>query len=130
MKKVVVDTDIVINYLRQRDKVLVRILALSEKEKLIALVSGVTLAEICAGKEMEDLGKQKRAREVLERFNSVVFPEKAIFEKAGKIMRRGGPPLGDAIIAATAILEKAKLATMNKKDFAKIEGLKLYDEVV
>ena len=49
-----------------------------------------------------------------------------IAERAGEVRRETGVRLPDALIAATAIEEGLALVTRNRKDFARIRGLRLH----
>lgn len=53
--------------------------------------------------------------------------DKAICQKAGFLLRDyPNLDLADALVAATALVLDAKLATRNKKDFDDIKGLKFF----
>jgi len=49
-----------------------------------------------------------------------------IAERAGDVRRETGVRLPDALIAATAIEEGLALVTRNRRDFARIRGLRLH----
>lgn len=126
MRKVVVDTNIIIDHLRKKDRILLRVFEEAQREGLECLISGITIAELFAGKEMDEKGRIGEVLRLIDRF-ATVLPDIDILTKAGELMRKRKQLLiGDAIIAATAILEKARLTTMNKKDFARITELKFY----
>jgi predicted nucleic acid-binding protein len=52
--------------------------------------------------------------------------DQAVAERAGRIRRETGFRLPDALIAATAIEKGLALVTRNRKDFARITGLRLH----
>ena len=49
-----------------------------------------------------------------------------ISKKAGEINAKNGTDILDAIIAATSIIHGLDLATLNVKDFEKVNGIKLF----
>ena len=72
--------------------------------------------------------KQEKLREILSGIG--VMPlDRNIAEQAGKIRAHYGVSLLDAVIAATALLHKIELATLNIKDFRNIHGLTLFELV-
>lgn len=128
MKKVVIDTNIIIDYLRlsqKKESLLVKILSDS---KILAVISTATIQELFVGQSTRIKAEVRRIRELIDlfRFKNI---DADIAEYAGKILRDrpGSLSFPDAQIAATAILENAYLATNNKKDFKNIPGLKFYE---
>jgi len=57
----------------------------------------------------------------------IFYLDHVIKEQSIKIRQKYNLKLGDAIIAATAICNNLVLVTRNTKDFAKIDGLKMYN---
>ena len=111
---VVVDTDVLIDYLRDRTEAVAYIDALSEP----VLMSVVTLAELYAGV------REGSERLFLDMFVSVfemVAVDSEIARLAGLFRRTYGKShnlgLPDALIAATAQTRKARLVTLNRKHF-------------
>ncbi len=120
--KVVIDTDIVIDVLRGFEPTKEMIKKLLEKNELI--ISGITEAEIFAGKDMEVEEKKKKIVKFLSRFKKI-NPDNKILQVAGEFRRRYKVSLLDCIIAATAYVHNAGLFTRNKKDFEKIKEIRL-----
>lgn len=121
MVDLVIDTDILIDHLRglilakeylkqKRDA----------KDKL--MISVVTEAEIFAGKKMEESSEAKKTELLLELFE-IIGVDSQIAREAGKLRRSFDCKLPDAIIAATAILHRAKLVTRNKGHFEMIPDI-------
>lgn len=130
MRKIVIDTNIIIDYLRighQRKTLLEELL---EKPKIKAIISVATLQELFVGQSTKKTKEEKRIKKIVA-FCEIKNITPKIAEIAGKILRdqpSGKMSFPDAKIAATAILEKAYLLTRDKKDFQNIKGLKIYQE--
>lgn len=122
---VVIDTSVLIDHIRLKGKnsIFDEFIKQSQDKFAIALIS---VQELYEGKSTRD---EEIEGEIISLINSLeVLPY--AFENAklaGEIARDLGRPidLADAAIAATAVLNKASLFTLNKKDFKGIKGLKL-----
>ncbi len=131
IQTVIIDTSILIDYLRQSTKqdAGTQLEKLLNNESLHLIISAATIQELFAGQSSRNKEKEMEIRELLKNF--VIIPiEPTIAEIAGNVMRDNKKKIiqfADAQIAATAIQEKAYLATINKKDFDWIEGIKLYE---
>jgi len=124
-KKVVIDTNILVEYLRGRKRILERLIVQKETEELI--ISSITILELFAGRSTKDRQEEQKVRSLIGEF-SCVEVNKLIAEKGGKILRDYPQihQMADAVIAATALLEKAYLATLNKKHYQGVKGLKFW----
>ena len=114
MKRVIIDTDILINFLRGRDKAKDFLLSIVEEADLFCSV--ITVAEIFAGMKENEREKTVELIDSLE----VVEITRDIAEKAGNYKRKEKGytlELDDCLIAATAFVEKACLATGNGKHY-------------
>lgn len=124
MSQVLIDTSIIIDYLRQKDKSKTVLFHLADsKYELYASI--LTHAESYAGKS---IWEREAAKKMLEKVFSnikVLSLEEDVSKKAGEISARYGLEIVDAIIAATAIASKLELATFNRKDFEKVKGISL-----
>jgi len=124
---VVLDTDVIIDYIRQPDNENVHLESLlrsiSESELAIPVI---TIQELYVGESSKVRQKEEFFLALIGKFILLAYDDKTA-KMAGEIMRdtRPRPQFADAAIAATAILNKAKLLTLNKKDFQGIKGLKL-----
>lgn len=125
MKKILLDTSVLIDFLRRKDKeesVLVRII----HSKHILAISLITHTELYAGKSV---WQKREAQKELERLLSgleIIIPDLKVSKLAGKIRARYQVNLLDALIAAEAITSHLPLATLNLKDFRKIEEVKIF----
>lgn len=118
MDKVLVDTDVVIEYIKGR-------LELGEG---VFHISEVTLYELLRG-----FADVRKSKELLEEVFVVVWNDNAIITKAAEIyreLRRRGTTISDAdiIIGATAIVKEMPLWTRNTRHFDPLKefGLRLY----
>ena len=124
MNRLLLDTSVVIDFLRRADKRQTLLYKLSINHCAISLI---THTELLAGKSVWE---SKVAREELETLFSgltIIPMNNAISEKAGAIKAfYKNVDLLDCIIAATAIHHDMELVTLNTKDFSPIEKLMLY----
>ncbi|MFN2267489.1 MAG: type II toxin-antitoxin system VapC family toxin [Desulfonatronovibrio sp.] len=118
---VLVDTDVLIDFLRGYDKAITFIDKFSPR----IILSSIVVAELYAGV------KGNNELSVLNNFVSLfrIVPIDADIAKAGGLYKRDfgkshGVGLADAILAATAKIKNAKLKTLNVKHYPMISGLK------
>lgn len=125
MEKVVVDTDIIIDFLRTNKGLLPQLRDLQEKELLEIYITSVTIMELFAG----DMRKtqEKMLVDLLINFKVIPFDEEiarfAGEEKRGKKLQI---QLSDFIIGITCTYFKAELATRNQAHFRGIKGIKFF----
>ena len=120
MAGLLIDTDVLIDYLRDRTQAVTYL----ESLRPPLLVSAVSVAELYAGVRDGD------ERATLDQFVGsfqVVAMDQVIAVRAGLIRRdfgkSHGTGLADAIIAATAEAHHAELVTLNKKHFQMLENV-------
>lgn len=122
---VVIDTSVVIDHIRQKGKISIFDEFAKNSQDSLAL-SLISIQELYEGKSTRD---EEIEGEIISLINSLeVLPYE--FENAklaGEIARDSDRSieLADAAIAAAAVLNKASLFTLNRKDFKGIKGLKL-----
>lgn len=116
-----VDTDVLVDCLRGLGPAV----AFVKKHADRVLLSAIVVAELYAGV------KGDREQEGLDGLVTAfpVIPVTADIARAGGLLRRSygkshGVSLPDALLAATALTEKADLATLNVKHYPMIHGLK------
>lgn len=125
MNRVLVDTDIVIDFLRTNKGLLPDLLNLQKKNETDLYMSTITILEIFAGKK-----SKKQAdflHELITSFKVVYLtPELAQF--AGELKRDHNLPtaFADLVIGSSTLYVKAELATRNRKHFQGIPKLKFY----
>ena len=120
-KRIIVDTDVTIDFLRGEKKAVSYFKSMSE----FMCFSSITVAEIYSG-----IKGQKEENEI-EKFFSI-FPQVSVTNEiarlAGKLVNQYRPSrrieIPDAIIAATCIISDANLSTLNIKHYPMFDGLK------
>lgn len=124
---VILDTNIIIDHLRQKNKTsyLEELAQTFSKESLS--LSVISVQELYEGKSTEEENKENYLLATIAPLKIVPYTYE-IAQKAGEIARdlKNSIELADAAIAATAILHGYKLCTLNKKDFLGIKDLELY----
>lgn len=120
MADFLIDTDVLIDYLRDQPESVEYL----EKLSLPLSVSAVTVAELYAG--VRD-GRERLALDQFVRSFRIVAIDEEISVRAG-ILRRDygkshGTGLADAIIAATAETQQARLVTLNGKHFPMLKEI-------
>ena len=123
MTFILFDTSILIDFLRRKEKTK-DVLSKVEAGKLTGVISTVTEAELYAGKESSD-GKKRDAIVKLIALFRRINVDSIIAQTAGEFRRDYNSSLLDCIIAATALHQKCKLWTKNKKDFEKIKEIEV-----
>ena len=125
---VIVDTSIIIDHLRQTspDATLLEKLFATEGEGSIA-VSTISVQELYAGKSTLDPVKEGHLTKLLSKLVLIPYSLETA-QLAGKLARdmSGYLRFADAATAATALLKSCPVATLNVKDFEKIEGLEVH----
>ena len=124
MNKILIDTSVIVDFLRRPDRKNTPLYKIANKHLYISII---VHAELYAGEKIwEEKAKRLALEKVLSDI-SILRLTTEISELAGRIKAYTNDiTLADAIIAATAISKDLPLATLNIKDFEKIDGLKLF----
>lgn len=126
MLKILVDTDVLIDYSKGFAGILEELFEKQAKSQVELFINPVIIAEFYTDKKLKNKQGRDKAGEFLSFFKVINISEK-IGARAGELLRENRVLfLGDALIAATAITEKLKLATRNKKHFQNVQGLEFY----
>lgn len=129
MKTIVIDTNILIDYVNSHALWLEEILA-SEKKTTQLVLPTIVIAEYFASTVLEEEKEVRIADKTFAIFTKQDLTEE-IARILGSILRHksypSGASLADLVIAATALFLDAELATRNKADFAKIPHLRFFD---
>lgn len=125
MEKILVDTDVLIDFLRGFEKRAKSIFVAIQKKEVQGWISLVSVTELYAGKDVEEESKLASLEKLLSLF-SIALPDLPIAQYAGLLKRYHALGLADAYIAATCIEENLSLVTFNTKHFRSIPTLKLY----
>lgn len=121
--KILIDTDVIIDVLRNVKKIIKLLEKLIEGNELY--ISGITEGELFSGRDLEDKRKEEIVLIFLSKFRKV-NPTNEILQLAGEFRRKYDVSLLDCIIAATAYKIEAKILTKNLKDFQKVKEVKLF----
>jgi toxin FitB len=129
--KYLLDTDVVSQRTKtQPNRAVVQ--WLQSIEQADTCLSVMTIEEVRAGLEAMSQGAKRRAvedwlkRELVRGFEGRILPiDIATADECGRIVtaaKKQGhtPSLGDALIAATAKVHGVRVATLNRKDFARL----------
>lgn len=112
--RVLIDTDVVIDYLRGHASAISYIESLSSQ----MFISAITVAELYSGVRE---GKERKALDGFLSAFEIVPISREIAEKGGlyrrDFLKSHNVGLADAIIAATAAIKGASLVTLNTKHF-------------
>jgi predicted nucleic acid-binding protein len=122
-----IDTSVLIEKIRTKKGIFDKIVLRSKNGDFQLFTSSIVLAELWRGNKMGDKGVEKDVGLVIQPL-MIMTVDGEVGKMAGKLMRRYGIDGFDALIAATAVVNKVILVTLNKKHFEKIKGLKLYNE--
>jgi len=126
MKKIIIDSSIIIEFLRTGKGLWLRLVEEKEKNTIELIVPAVVVAELWSGKSVNDSKKERYLKRMLE-ITIVKELSENEAKMAGKIRRNFGVSLADAIVASCAMInKKAELVTLNVKDFVKIKGVKIF----
>ena len=122
-RPILLDTDILIDFLRGHDEAVSFVNANLDR----IILSSIVVAELYAGARG---GKGDAEQVVLENFLSLfrVVPISGDVAKLGGLYKRDygrshGVGLADAIVAATATLEDAELKTLNVKHYPMLQNI-------
>ena len=117
MKTVLLDTDILIEVLRQRDEAILEEWRLLGRDAVLVLYTPVTTAELWHGLRH---GEEAAVSKVLEKLICVPL-DAEIGRRAGSYLRQfhrsHGLGFGDALIAAAAAVHGCALWTRNRKHY-------------
>lgn len=125
MKKILIDTDIFIDFLRGHKSAYDFFKKMIISDKVIVFSSIITEIELLSGKGCESLSKQNKIEDLLLLTNQVNIDHPIII-KATDFKRKYNLTIPDAIISATTYRTKSLLVTRNVKDFKRIKEIKLY----
>lgn len=126
---VVLDTNIIIDHLRQTPGKQTYLKTLVKKHKEHNLViSIITIQEIYEGKSTKDKEKEEKFLSTISHLKILPYTFE-VAQLAGQIARDldKAIDIADAAIASTAIINGCELATLNKKDFLGIRDLEFLE---
>ena len=122
---VVIDSCVFIEYFRSKNKENTLLSKLDQQQRRL-YVSAVAKYEVLAGAHASTLGEWRRTFDgifVLPFGDSTITTARDIFQQLKRESKL--IPLGDVLIAATAIVNDLPLATLNRSHFERIQRLRL-----
>jgi|SRR3989344_2599553 len=123
---VVVDTDIVINYVKNSSPVFENLLKIKKKSKLTLIISSITLFEYYSGIDYKNTEVYQETELLFKQFTVQPVTDE-IAKKAARINRENKLykyiELADILIASTSLYLNARLLTENKRHFKLIPDL-------
>ncbi|MCM8788128.1 MAG: PIN domain-containing protein [Candidatus Omnitrophica bacterium] len=126
-EKIIIDTNIIIDYEKKKSNLLEKYLKLQEKNKIKVFISVVSVFEYYSSQLLEEKTYFSDT-EILFSFFTIQEVNKKIAQLAAEINRKyklyKKIGLGDILIAATSLYLNAPLLTKNKKHFKLIPHLK------
>jgi len=128
MVKVVVDTSILIDHLRQKSDQFIRLTELQDEGKIKILIPYIVVTELFVGKSTKKKKIERGLNKLFKNFELIGMSYKSA-KIAGELIREHASinDAYDLLIAAIALEKKAYVSTLNVKHFKPIKGLKLYD---
>lgn len=126
MKKVLIDTSVLIEFLRFKRKKTLYEEILARKWRPV--VSFITPAELWAGRSVWESKKKAELLETLLSGVEIIFPSVYTLKLSGKLRAKYRISLLDAFIASAAIEKNLPLVTLNVKDFKKIKKVKIFND--
>lgn len=128
MKRILVDTDIIIDHAKKKSTLLLNLLRTQKTGKICLCTNTIIVAEYFTGKQMADEVLAKRTRDELFSHFTFLPLSFEIGIRTAELIRNGVmDKLGDALIAATCLEHQCLLATRNVKHFQKVKKLSFYD---
>ena|SRR3990167_1863909 len=118
-----IDSDILIDHLRQKTSIVSSLSQISTDLNLFHL-STLSEMEIWSGQSTKDLSIQKQITRLLSTFHKI-SPDSKICQLAGELRRDLNLTPVDAIIAATAVVNNFILLTRNIKHYQSVKKIKI-----
>jgi len=124
---ILVDTNVLIDYSRGKSKLLKDLIMKQGRGEIALFINAVIIAEFFTDKNLKHRGYLMKAYGLIKHFNVFELTKNAGLV-AGKLLRDGRVnAIGDSLIAANCLVGGLKLATRNKKHFAKVSDLKFLE---
>lgn len=125
MEKILIDTDVFIDFLRGHKKRILDFFKRIDNKELVVLTTILNVIELYSGEDIKNKNKLFALEKVLSHFQ-IIFISLSSAKLAGSLRLKYKLGLTDAVIAACTIESKAKLFTFNLKDFGKIKELEIF----
>lgn len=123
MEKILIDTDVIVDFLRGHRLRIKSFFSDIERRKIYGYLSVISLTELYEGLDNEE--KEQALIKLISYFQLIPV-DKNISLLAGKLKRQQYLGLADSLIAATCIDQNLSLFTFNKKHYQGIPNFELY----
>jgi predicted nucleic acid-binding protein len=117
-EKIIVDTNVITQYLRTGKGVLPM-----AYEKYEMWIPATTYAELLASSTFEDANLRDEVMEFTDKYFKVVEISKDVAIKAGEIVRQHGMTMTTALLLASCLVSECKLLSEEPDNYKKVEGL-------
>lgn len=125
MKRIFIDTNILIDYSKGYETVLRSLLSGINQDQELC-INAIVVTEFFSDRNLRNTKKLSEAKEFIRLFEHLDM-SRDVGILAGSFISQGKAAfIGDSLIAATCIIEDCVLCTRNQKDFANIPQLKFY----
>lgn len=125
MKRIFVDTDVLIDYSKGYSHQLQGLLEKQKQNQVELYTNPIVIAEFFTDENLRNEKKRQTAKEFFYLFKTITVSKK-IGLLSGELLREKKVNyLGDSLIAATCLINDLFLLTNNRKDFSKVRGIKL-----
>ncbi len=126
MDKIFVDTNILIDFTYDKNRILYDLFEKQKQEKVELYLNPMVLAEFFTDQKLKNDEKLKEAQELIS-FFTIIDINTPMGIIAGQYLReKKVASIGDGLNAATCTNNNLQIATRNKKDFEKVPGLNFY----
>lgn len=125
--KIIIDTSVIVDYIRSDGGMLPQVMQTARSKSSTLYIPTVVILELWKGSSMQKKDIETKVDRLLSVMKEVCLT-KQIAKDAGKMIRIGQMDnFIDSVITASALELNASLATLNKKHFTKVKGLKLFE---
>ncbi len=128
MIKVFVDTDIIIDFSKEKNEILRKLLEKQRQGSLELFVNPVVVAEFFTDRKLKAKIPFEQAKLLFRAFSFVDITKEAGLLAAVYLREEHANFLGDALIGATCVLDGLHLATGNKRHYQRITYLVFYND--
>lgn len=125
MKRIFIDTNILIDYSKGYENVLRKLLTDTDPD-LELCINPIVIAEFFSDRNLKKRNKYQEAKEFIGLFQTLDTTRDIGILAGSYIAEQKAVYIGDSLIAATCVIEQCDLYTSNTKDFSKIPKLKFY----
>lgn len=125
MEKILIDTDVIIDFLRGYHLRTKSIFSKIKNLEIKAYISLISIVELYAGIEAENNQQEISLKQLLSLLEILPI-DFNLSKHAGNVRKKYRLSISDSIIAATSSDYKIKLFTFNVKHFTNLPGVKLY----